>query len=74
MPDPTVSQLCRTLQNDLSTLNDVLHTTKALAQDIGLAPFRIAGIQTAIHDTQHAWTELNTVATALELTGADHKP
>lgn len=73
MTDPTISQLCRTIQKELSTINNVLHTTRTLAQDIGLTPFRIANIQAAINDNEHAWQELNTVATALELTGADFR-
>ena len=73
MPDPTLSQLCRTVQNDLNTLNDVLTTIRPLAHDIDLAPFRIANIQAAIDHNQHAWAELNTLATALELTGETRK-
>lgn len=73
MTEPTISQLCRDSQEGLNAINDSLRATLALAQHIGLAPFRIANIQHAIDDNQHAWDELNAVATALELTHADRK-
>lgn len=69
MPDPTISQLCRTVQHNLSTQNEVLHAAKALAKDIGLAPFRIAHLIAALQSNRTAWVELNTLATSLELTG-----
>jgi len=74
MTDPTLSQICRTLQTDLSTINVILAAATSLSRDIGLAPFRTAHLEAAMQHNQHAWEQLNQLATALELTGADHKP
>lgn len=73
MTEPTISAHCRAVQNYLTKANDLLATTLALARAVGLAPFRIAHITAAISDNQHAWRDLNELATALELTGEPTK-
>lgn len=74
MTSLTLSATARAIQNTLTELNDELHEAFTLAHGIGLDPFRIAHIHAALQDNQHAWQELNQLATALELTGADHQP
>lgn len=74
MTEPTLSTRLRSVQDQLNAVNTELTVVRADAIHLGLAPHRVAGIQAAIHDNEHAWNELNTVATALELTGAHHKP
>jgi len=73
MPDLTLSTRLRAIQDELSATNNELTVILDDANHIGLAPFRIAGIQAAINDNQHAWDELNAVATALEVTSPNHK-
>jgi len=73
MSKPTISGQLRLTQDRLNIINHDLAATLALAHQIGLAPFRIAAIQAAMNDNQHAWNELNAVATSLELTHADRK-
>lgn len=73
MTEPTLSTRIRAIQAELNAANNDLTVILNDASHIGLAPFRIANIQAAIHDNQHAWDELNLVARALELSGADPK-
>jgi len=51
----------------LNHANSLLEDMRELACSVGLAPFRIANISKAIADNQHAWIELDQLATALEL-------
>jgi len=74
MTEPTLSTRIRAVQDELNASNNKLSVILDDASHTGLAPFRIANIQTAIDDNQHAWNELNLVATALELSGADRNP
>lgn len=74
MTEPTLSVRARAIQDELTALNNELLVLKDDAIHVGLAPFRIAHIRAALTDNEHAWEELNRIATALELTGADHKP
>jgi len=74
MTEPTLSTRIHAVQDELTAVNNELAVILDDANHIGLAPFRTAHIQAAIDDNQHAWAELNALATALELTGADHKP
>lgn len=57
----------------LNQTNSLLESTRELARNIGLAPFRVTHISKAIADNQHAWHELDELATALELTGQPMK-
>ena len=74
MLEPTLSIRIRAIQDELNAINNELAVLLDDANHIGLAPFRLASIDNAIIDNEHAWEELNQVATTLELTGADHKP
>jgi len=74
MTSPTLSTRIRSIQDELNAINNHLAAILNDANHIGLAPFRVAHIQAAIDDNDHAWSQLNELATALELTGADHKP
>jgi len=74
MGNRTLSQRARTCQDLLNATNDELDAMRTLAHQIGLAPFRIAHISKAIADNQHAWQELNELATALELYDIPTKP
>jgi len=73
MTEPTLSTRIRAVQEELNAINNELTVLLDDANHIGLAPFRLASIDHAIIDNEHAWAELNEVATALELSGADHK-
>jgi len=74
MSEPTLSTRARAIQDELPAINNELTVLRDDAQHIGLAPFRIRHISCAIDYNQHAWQELNELATALELIGPDHKP
>lgn len=74
MTSPTISSQARAVQDMLNKADDLLEITRTRAHHIGLAPFRIAHITRAIADNQHAWQELNELATALELTGEARPP
>jgi len=74
MTEPTLSTRIRAVQDELNAINNELTVILDDANHIGLAPFRLASIDHAIIDNEHAWNELNNVATSLELTGAHRKP
>jgi len=73
MAKTTISTQARAAQDILNHANSLLESTRELARNIGLAPFRIAHISKAISDNDHAWQELNELASALELTGQPSK-
>jgi len=63
----TILDHARAAQGILNNANHLLATTRQLARDIGLAPFRIAHITAAMNDNTHAWQELNELAASLTL-------
>lgn len=68
MTEPTLSTRIRAIQDQLTAINNDLTVLLDDALHIPLAPFRIAAFHAAIADNQHAWRDLNELATSLELT------